>query len=145
MPDTIKTGTILIREGTPLPETLRFESELYSAGWRSVQALDGNAFGRKTHEVGWTFLRLTDEIGATVFGIDERKTLRRAIERVLTDQKSQRFNSLEIVRVNSATSKRFLGVLYVSVSARPRHIQESAFLIQTTDIKLKQPEVTAAL
>ncbi len=27
MPDTIKTGTILIKEGTLLPETLRFESE----------------------------------------------------------------------------------------------------------------------
>jgi hypothetical protein len=27
MPDTIKTGTILIKEGTLLPEILRFESE----------------------------------------------------------------------------------------------------------------------
>jgi hypothetical protein len=28
MPDTIKRGTILIKEGTLLPEVLRFESEL---------------------------------------------------------------------------------------------------------------------
>ncbi len=31
MPDTIKTGTILIKEGTLLPESLRFD--LLLAGW----------------------------------------------------------------------------------------------------------------
>ena len=32
MADKIKKGTILIEEGTPLPESLRFESEPYSNG-----------------------------------------------------------------------------------------------------------------
>ena len=34
MPDTIKTGTILIKDGTLLPESLRFESEPCVPGWR---------------------------------------------------------------------------------------------------------------
>jgi hypothetical protein len=54
MPDTIKRGTILIKEGTLLPEVLRFESELCAPGWRLVKNLDGYGLGRKIHEAGWT-------------------------------------------------------------------------------------------
>jgi hypothetical protein len=39
MPDTIKMGTILIKEGTLLPELLRFESEPCAPGWRLVKNL----------------------------------------------------------------------------------------------------------
>src|SRR5882724_3043994 len=109
MPDTIKTGTILIKEGTLLPESLRFESESCAPGWRLVQNLDGYELGRKIHEAGWTFFWLAGEIGATVFGFDEQKTLRRAVERILANLKSGKFNSLEITRV---TSKHFLGLPY---------------------------------
>ena len=41
MPDTIKTGTILIKDGTFLPDALRFESEPCATGWRLVKNLDG--------------------------------------------------------------------------------------------------------
>jgi hypothetical protein len=41
MADQIKVGTIFIEEGTPLPDSLRFESEPYSNGWRLVRNLDG--------------------------------------------------------------------------------------------------------
>jgi hypothetical protein len=56
MPDTIKTGTILIKEGTHLPEVLRFESEPCAPGWRLVKNLDGYGLDRKIHEAGWTLL-----------------------------------------------------------------------------------------
>jgi hypothetical protein len=39
--------------------------------------------------------------------------------------KSDGLNCVEIAHV---TAKRFLGLPYVTVSARPRHIQESMFL-----------------
>jgi hypothetical protein len=126
MPDTIKTGTILIREGTPLPEALRFESEPCVPGWRLVKDLDGCELDRKIHEAGWTFSGRAGEIGTTVFGIDEQKTLRRAIEQVLANLESAEFNSLEIMRVASEASERFLGVRYVTVSAQSRVIQASA-------------------
>ena len=74
MPDTIKMGTILIKEGTLLPELLRFESEPCAPGWRLVKNLDGYGLGRKIHEAGWIFAWRADEIGATVFGLDEQKT-----------------------------------------------------------------------
>ena len=128
MADKIKTGTILIEEGAPLPETLRFESEPYSNGWRAVKNLDGYGLDRKIREAGWTFFYMADEIRASVFGFDREKALCRAVSRLLANLRAERFNSLEITRV---AAKRFLGLPYVTVSAHRRHIQESMVLFHS--------------
>jgi len=130
MPDTIKTGTILIKDGTFLPDALRFESEPCATGWRLIKNLDGYGLGRKVPEAGWTFFWLAGEIKATIFGFDVQKTVRRAVKRILANLKPGKFNSLEITDV---ARKRFLGVRYVTVSAQSRHIQENAFLLQVKD------------
>ncbi len=125
MAEKIKTGTILIEEGALLPESLRFESEPYSKGWRLVKNLDSRALDRKIREVGWTFFYMAGGVNATAFGSDLEKTTRRAVRKVLASMKSDRLNCLEIAEV---VEKRFLGLPYVTVSAHPRHIQESMFL-----------------
>jgi hypothetical protein len=132
MAETIKTGTILIKDGTYLPDALQFESEPCATGWRLVKDLDGYGLGRKIHEAGWTFFCLAGEIKATVFGFEGQETVRRAVKRILAKLKSEKFNSLEITRV---ASKRFLGLPYASVSARSRHIQESMFLFRAKDLQ----------
>jgi hypothetical protein len=144
MPDTIKTGTILIKEGTLLPESVRFESEPCAPGWRLVKNLDGYGLGRKIHEAGWTFSWRAGEIGATVFGLDEQKTLRRAVEQILANLESAEFNSLEIMRLASEASMRFLGVHYVTVSAQSRNIQKSAFLFGAKDLSVRDRGRSAA-
>jgi len=128
MPDTIKTGTILIKEGTLLPEAVRFESEPCVPGWRLVKDLDGCGLDRKIRDAGWTFFCLAGEIRATVFGIDEEKMVRRTIAEILARLKLEKFNSLEITQVASEASRRFLGVLCVTVSAQSQHIQGPARL-----------------
>jgi len=135
MADTIKTGTILIKEGTLLPEALRLESESYLPGWRLVKDLDGYGLDREIQKTGWTFFFLAGEIRATMFGIDVQKMVRRAIERILRDPKSERFNSLEITRVTSVGSERFPGVHFVTVSANSRHIQKSLILFGAKDLQ----------
>src|ERR1700693_1632283 len=130
MAQTIKNGTILIKDGIFLPDTLEFESEPCATGWRLVKNLDGYGLGRKIREAGWSFFWLAGEIGATVFGFDSQKTVRRAVKRILANLKSAEFNSLEITRVSS---KRFLGLPYASVSAHSRHIQENMFLLRAKD------------
>ncbi len=130
MAETIKTGTILIKDGTLLPDALQFESEPCATGWRLVKNLDGYGLGRKIHEAGWTFFCLAGEIKATVFGFDGQRTVRRAVKRILTNLKSEKFNGLEIMQVQA---KRFLGLPYASVCAHSRHIQENAFLLQAKD------------
>ena len=144
MPDTIKPGAILIKEGTLLPETVRFESESCVPGWRLVKDLDADGLDRKIREAGWTFLCVAGQLGASVFGIDEQKTLSRAVEQILASLESAEFNSLKIMRVASETSKRFLGVRYVTVSAQSGHIQESAPHFRANDLPVRDRARSAA-
>ncbi len=141
MVETIKAGTILIKDGTFLPDALQFESEPCAPGWRLVKDLDGYGLGRKIHEAGWTFFCLAGEIKATVFGFDAQKAVRRAVKRILAKLKSEKFNSLEVTAV---ASKRFLGVPYTSVSACSRHIQESVFLFRAKDLPVRAQARLAA-
>ena len=92
---------------------------------------------RKIREAGWTSFCLAGQLGATVFGIDEQKTLSRAVEQILANLESAELNCLEIMRVALEASKRFLGVHYMTVSAQSRHIQESAPQSRAKDLPLK--------
>jgi hypothetical protein len=135
MTDEIKTGTVLIKEGALLPEGMDFESEPCVPGWRLVKDLNGYALDRKIHEAGWTFFFQAGEIKSTVFGIDAPQMTRRAIERMLVDPKTERFNSLEIARVTTVGSARFPGVHFLTVAANLRHIQQSLFLFRGEDAR----------
>src|SRR5258706_6494791 len=125
MREMIKAGTVLIKEGTLLPDGLTFESESYSPGWRSIRGLDGYAMDRKTHDAGWTFFYLAGENSASAFGPEGQETVRKALKRILAGLKSGKFNSLEITRV---AFKHFFGVPYAAVSFHMRNMQDSMFL-----------------
>ena len=132
MANTIKTGSILIKDGTSLPDGLRFESEPCATGWRLVKNLDGYGLSRRVREAGWNFFCLAGEIKATIFGFDRQRTARRAVRRILANLKSEKFNGLEITQV---AAKRFLGLPYATVYAQSRHIQESALLLPVKDLQ----------
>jgi hypothetical protein len=134
MADAMKTGTILIREGTPLPTGVPL-GDFFLPGWRLVKNLEGDGLDREIRAAGCTFFSLAGEIGATVFGLDEQKTLRRTVEQILAKRESAEFNSLGFMRVVWETSKRFLGVRYVTVSAQSRDIRGSALLSQVSDLR----------
>ena len=129
MTDKIKMGTILIEGGALLPDSLRFESEPYSKGWRLLKNLDGYGLDRKIRQAGWTFFYMAGEVHATAVGSDLEKTTRRAVKKVIAYTKSERRNCLEIAEV---TAKRFLGLPYVRVSVHLRHIQEGIFLFHAS-------------
>jgi hypothetical protein len=141
MPDTIKTGTILIQEGTLLPTGLPVESDAFLPGWRAVRNLDGYGLGRKIDKADWNFFYLAGEIKATVLGREGVEALRRAVKQILAKRTGQKFNSLEIAKV---VSKRFFGVPYLKVFAHSRHIQEGMYLAATRDSHLKAPVAPAA-
>ena len=56
MANTIKTGTILIREGALLPESSLIESEPYAPGWSLVKRLDIDGMSQTIGKAGWAFL-----------------------------------------------------------------------------------------
>ena len=132
MEEKINTGTILIKEGAVLPECLQLETEPYWKGWRLVKNLDGKELDRKIHKAGWTLFFMADEIQVTAIGSDRGNTMRRAVKKAIAYIKSGGFNCLEVTQVGV---KHFLGHCYVSVSAHPRHIQESMILFQAQDVR----------
>jgi len=121
MTDEIKVGTVLIKDGTRLPGRLRLESDPLSNGWRVIRKLDGHELSRKIRELGWTFVHLAGEIRATALGFKTQGTVQRAANRGFAKRGSLRSGCLEITQV---TLQRFLGLVYVTVAARPRSIQE---------------------
>ncbi len=121
----INAGTILIKEGALLPDSVRFDSEPYSKGWRLVTNLRGSEMDRQLFEAGWNLFYMAEELNATAVGSHSEKTARRAVRKVIATMKSDKLNCMEITQV---AAKRFLGLPYVTVSAHPRHIQESKVL-----------------
>jgi hypothetical protein len=131
--------TILIRENSYLPSDLAIETEVFLPDWRIVKNLDRSALTRKIEGANWNFFYLARGVRATVLGRDQAGTLRRAVKSVLAKREGQKFNSLEITKVDS---KRFLGIPFMSVTAHYRHIQKSIGLVPAKDFVLRVPVAT---
>lgn len=117
----LQPGTLFVEEGTLMPESMVLEGAPDANGWQPVEPVDRPEFERKISRAGWIFYLMAGEVKATVFGFDQRRILREAMQRIIADVKFQRCNSLQITDV---TTKSFLRVPYVSVTALSRHIQE---------------------
>lgn len=125
MSGTIKAGTVMMKAGTIIPQSLRVETELYSRGWEIIKNAGADAVDRDIRRADWNFFFLAASIHATALGYWGERTVRRAMERVLAKAEPSELNCLEITEVST---RQFLGFLYVHVSAHSRHIQKSPFL-----------------
>lgn len=119
----MKAGTIIMKVGTIIPQSLRVETELYSQGWEIFKNAD--AVDRDIRRADWSFFFLAASIQATALGYWGERTIRSAMERVLAKAEPSKFNCLEITQISA---KQFLGFPYVHVAAHSRHIQKSPFL-----------------
>jgi hypothetical protein len=123
--ETIKTGTVLIAQGTLLPASLECEGELFTPGWNWVKNLDSNGIDRIIGQAGWSFFYIAGGVEMIAFGADKKQATGKAIRRIIASLKAKNFNCLEITHV---AAKRFLGLPYVSVSAHSRHVQKGRTL-----------------
>jgi hypothetical protein len=122
MTDAIEAGSIHIQAGEQLPKFLTLRSQSLLNSWplvANVRSLLEEEIGK----AGWVFFFMAGKIENTAFGFDKGKTLRAALNHLITRVKSQRCNSFEILEI---TSTRFLGVFRVSVSAHARHLQKGS-------------------
>lgn len=126
--NTVETGSVLIRDGFTLPSGVSVESESFVPGWRLVTDCNGAGLEREIHKAGWRYFCLATVIKATAFGKDRQRMIRRTIERILKNAKLEHFNSLEIVGVGGQEPVAPPRLGRVTVSAQPRHIQQSMFL-----------------
>ena len=58
MTDALAAGSILIEEGTQLPDSVLLESESYSSGWAALR----NPRSLDPEIKGWTFFFMAGEI-----------------------------------------------------------------------------------
>ena len=125
MSGAIKAGTVMMKAGAIIPQSLRVETELYSRGWEIIKNAGADAVDRDVRRADWNLFFLAASIHATALGYWGERTVRRAMERVLAKAEPSKFNCLEITE---ASTRQFLGFPYVHVSAHSRHIQKSPFL-----------------
>jgi hypothetical protein len=127
MEETITAGTILIENGTPIPEFRAPQGATYSNGWLSLGRVARAELEKSVSQAGWSFFYMAGHSRATVFGFDPVRTMHKALKRLIAGTTAQHFNCLEI---SSVETKHFLGVPYVSISAHSRHIQKSLVLAE---------------
>jgi hypothetical protein len=142
MAQTIEVGTLFLKKGTLLPDTLLIESDPYMKGWSLVKNLSSPGLDKKLCELGWTFFYMAGEVNALAFGWYTEKTIHRAIRTVIANMKSDMLNCLELSHV---AAKSFLGVPYVMVSGHARHIQESIYLFRPNSISAADQVNLAAM
>jgi len=104
---TIKAGTIMMKAGTIIPQSLRVETALYSQGWEIIKNSDAEAVDRDIRRADWNFFFLAASIQATALGYWAEKTVRRAMEGVLAKAEPSKFNCLEITGISANKKSSF--------------------------------------
>lgn len=126
MPIDIEAGTIMVRSGLPLPNALRMSSSTYSKNWEIVSAQDASALNRAVRAAGWYFMLSAGVVRAAAFGRREGINARHAVDRLLAKIQAEYFNAVEVTEIST---KHFLGIPYLSLTAHARHLQQGQTLL----------------
>ena len=121
MQGSLKNGTLIIAEGTSLPDSSKITNEPFSHGRRIITSLRGQGLDRHFSQMGWTVFQKATPLTVNRLGFGKSQTVLKAFHKILRDSGSRKFNCVEITR---AVTKTFLGVSYVQMSARTRNIQK---------------------
>jgi hypothetical protein len=125
LPNSLKPGTMMIRDGLLLAELPNLDTSPHSKGWRSVTALDSSSLGRKLDTVGLHLFFLAGQVATVAFGFGGEQSLRKAVQRVAAKVKALDLNCLELTEI---AKKHFLGLPYIAISAHSCHIQPGCML-----------------
>ena len=122
MDTAIENGCIFVMDGLLLPPTLRFDGQSYSDGWRLLNRLKSGEIMSRAQGCDWNFIYLAEGMRRTVFGFGRATSLRRAMNKLLTESRKNAFNSVEVTDI---IVHRLLGLHWVSVRAHSRSLQRS--------------------
>ena len=126
MQETLAAETVILKDDVHLPEDVRVELEPYTPGWKVLKNMDAYGFDRAIRAAGWTFFSLADALKVSALGGKRSNRIERGIKKLALRMRAGEFNALEIIE---ARPKSFLGVPYVNITGRSRHIQQSMFLV----------------
>ncbi len=123
MLDIVKDGTVIVAEGTSLPESCNVTSEPFSQGWRTVRNFESFRLDKHLSRIGWTFFYRAAPVKVSVLGIGNNRTLRKAFRKIIRGSRPLKFNCLEITET---IRRDFMGITYIQMSAHARDIKERA-------------------
>src|SRR5947209_14111438 len=92
MKETMERGTILVEDGTLMPDSLLVATKPYAAGWSCVENFTRGQLGAGLEAAQWTFFYMAGEIRVTAFGFEEPSRTRRAALQVIQAVKLQHCN-----------------------------------------------------
>jgi len=122
--NSMEPGSIHVERSARLPAFLRFGVDPVAGallkGWSVIRNVR-STLDAETLKAGWISFFLAGKIERTSFGVDRQKTLSAALGRMARYVKSENCNGFEIMQV---TTRRFLGIVRVTVAAHARRLQE---------------------
>jgi hypothetical protein len=128
----ISPGTILVEKSTLLPGSLGLDSDLSGGGWaRVTDNPDRQQIEKNLAAAGWTFFLMSGAIKTLGFGFARPQMIQAALKRLIASVRLQRCNCLEI---DAISTRSFLGIPYVCISAHSRHIQSGFVFVNHTGI-----------
>ncbi len=122
---TIKKGSLLLAEGTPLPATVSLASDPCAPEWRLLNRINPKQLTDLIQQAGWHCFYLAAELETTAWGWDQEATLQKAIHRITAQTKAAQYNCVEIKQVEA---RRWLGISVVKLTAHSRQIQGKSSL-----------------
>ena len=126
----ITSGVLLIEPDAPHPRCFETEADSHPNAWLLVkQTLSPAQLEEELSARGWTFFFMAGPIRVTAFGFNRDNTIYAALQRGIKAVKEQNCNCLQI---ESVEMHSFLGITYVSMTVRPRHIQKGMVLGKPT-------------
>ena len=125
MSSPLKVGTVLLRDGTFIPDSVRPLKETLSPGWQAITNLSGDDLDGQIRNQNWNFMFIAGAIRATSWGSWSDVAVRCAAIRVLRKTKLAKFNGFEITAIRK---RKFLSFHYVTVTGHSRHVQKSRIL-----------------
>lgn len=121
------SGTVLIEKSVLLPQPLQLSEDSMGIGWVEVEEELRSRMEQTLAAAGWTFFFMAHAIQASAFGFDRQKAMKAALNRLIVVVRRKRCNSLEI---DTLSIRSFWGLVRVSLSAHPRHIQMNGIVFR---------------
>lgn len=113
-----------MERGAPRPKFFHVQDDSYRTGWSAVKHdLSPSQTDTELFSLGWTFFYMANVIRKSAGGFDREKATAKALKRVMARVREDGCNSLQVEAVEPHS---FLGIPYISVSARPRHLQKGS-------------------
>src|SRR5581483_6679756 len=126
----ITSGVLLIEGDALRPRCFEPEAGSHPNAWISIKhTLTPQQLEKELSATGWTFFFMASPIRATVFGFNREKTVYEALNRGIQAVRRLRCNCLQI---ESVEMRSWLGIPYVRMSVRPRHIQKGSLFADSS-------------